>query len=55
MVKIKKQVLESYPPKKYFCPFKRKPSSTSQPANTISNVVSDQELEEDSTTKEEVE
>ena len=53
MVEIKKKVAKSSNTKKPFRSFKRNPSSTSQPPNTISNDESDQELEEDSPTKEE--
>jgi len=53
MVEIKKRVTEYSAPKKHFLSFKRNPSSASQPPNSISNVESDPDTEEDSLAKEE--
>jgi len=47
--------VESYAPKKPFRSFKRNPSSTYQPPNTISNAESDPETKEDSRTEDESE
>ena len=51
MIEIKKQVAETSTPKKSFRPFKKNPSSTSQPPNVISNAESDQDTEDPSPSK----
>ena len=55
MIEIKKQVVESPVPMKAYCPYNRSPTSPSQPVNVISSAESDQDVEDASTTEEEME
>ena len=48
MIEIKKQVAQTLAPTKSFRPFKKNPSSTSQPPNVILNAESDQDTQDPS-------
>ena len=54
MTDIKKQVVENSAAKKSFRPFKKNPSSASQPPNEISNAESDQDTEDPSPSENEL-